>query len=179
MMKHLVRFKSDQSGLGALEFALIAPIMIVMLFAINEGCAAFEAARRANLAGNTLADLVAQEREVTPEMLDDAMVGVRHIIEPDTSTLEVKVLSLIIDPDTDKVVVAWSRDNSGGEPYAPGSAYSKVDQSNFYDASASVIVAETKYIYKSKIAKKMAPEFTFDKINFRWPRRTQTIQLVQ
>ena len=65
-----------REGLAAVEFAFIAPIMILLFFGVVEGSAAYSANRKVLLSANTLADLVAQETAITKDNLDDLFVAV-------------------------------------------------------------------------------------------------------
>ncbi|HBS32134.1 MAG TPA: hypothetical protein DEA40_10395, partial [Parvularcula sp.] len=78
----LLRFARSASGLAAVEFALIAPIMILLFFGVVEGSGALSASRKTLLASNTLADLVAQETQILKADLDDLFIGMEDVIDP-------------------------------------------------------------------------------------------------
>ena len=56
----LVRFWRDRRGVSAVEFAFIAPVMVLMFFGVAELSSAMMAERRASDVASTLGDLVAR-----------------------------------------------------------------------------------------------------------------------
>jgi hypothetical protein len=165
-----------EGGLAAMEFALLAPLMIFLFFAVVEGSNALSVSRRVSLAVNTLADLASQETQLSATQADDLFEGVEQIIAQGSIAVDARLVSLIIDPDTDEVVVHWSRDNSGGEPYAPGAVYNDLADSSLLDVSSSLVVGEIEYSYVSPLTKALIPSVEFDKIATRWPRRSARVQ---
>lgn len=170
-------FASDRTGLAAIEFALLAPIMVFMFFATVEGSDALATSRRVTQSVNTIADLVAQETEIQTAALGDLFVGMEDIIDTGAITVDFRVVSLIVDPDTNDVVVHWSRDNSGGTPYAAGTVYSGPADVSLLDPTASIIVGEVQYDYTPSLTNKLLPSVAFNKHATRWPRRTFRVQL--
>lgn len=168
----------DRKGVAATEFALLLPIMTVLFFGMLEASDALTAARRVGHAANAFADLVGQEKEITKSELDDLIVGVTRMLKPTTASgVSMKVVSVIRDPDTDKAVVSWSRDNSGGAPYANGERYPKIAKS-LVNKSASLIVVEMSYDYASGLTSQvLGSTFHFDRIVSRWPRQSDEVAL--
>lgn len=172
-----IAFGRAREGLAALEFALLAPIMIFLFFAIVEGSNALSVARRVSVAVNTLADLASQEAQLSDDQIDDLFAGVGQIIRQGPISADIRLVSLIIDPDTEEVVVHWSYDSSGGEPYAPGSLYNDLADASLLDASSSLIVGEIDYFYAPPLTKMLIPNMTFSRLATRWPRRSARVQL--
>lgn len=170
------RFARAAGGLAAVEFALIAPIMILLFFGVVEGSGALAASRKTLLASNTLADLVAQETQILKADLDDLFIGMEDVIDPRDIDVTFRVLSVTLDPDDDKVKVDWSYDSTGAEPYAAGSEYSGGLDVALFDDTASLIIAETAYAYSSPISQKVIGAVTFDKAASRWPRRAARVR---
>lgn len=80
-LKTLARsFAQARSGIAALEFAFIAPVMIILFFGVVEGSNALSISRRVALAANTLADLTSQEAQITAAQAADLFTGVEQII---------------------------------------------------------------------------------------------------
>ncbi|MGE0410349.1 MAG: hypothetical protein AB7P23_13970, partial [Amphiplicatus sp.] len=85
----------------------------------------------------------------------------------------------IRDPsNNNRVIVAWSRNNSGGNAYPVGSQYTKLSDDAIVDKDASVIVAELDYVYSSGLTHQIlhAP-YTFKRIVSRWPRQSDKVVL--
>lgn len=168
-------FTRSSTGLAATEFALLAPIMIFLFFAVVEGSNALSASRRISLAVNTLADLASQETRLTADQASDLFVGVSQIVGHGDIDADVRLVSLIVDPDTDDIVVQWSRDRDGGEPYAPGSVYNQLTDAAILDASTSLVVAEIDYAYVPPLTHYLIPSIDFEKRASRWPRRSARV----
>ncbi len=171
-----LRAARAEDGLAATEFALLAPLLIFLFFAVVEGSNALSVSRRVSLAVNTLADLASQETQLSSAQADDLFEGVEQIIAQGAIAVDARLVSLVVDPNTDEVVVHWSRDNSGGQPYAPGSVYNDLADASLLDVSSSLIVGEIEYAYVSPLTKALIPSIDFDKLATRWPRRSARVQ---
>ena len=175
------RIAAARDGIAAMEFALLAPIMILLFFAVVEGSNALSVSRRVSLAVNTLTDLASQEAQLTATQAGDLFAGVEQIIAQGSISADIRLVSLIIDPaspdpNNPDIIVHWSRDNSGGQPYAPGSTYTGLADASLLDASSSLVVGELEYSYVSNLTKTLIPSIEFDKMATRWPRRSARVQ---
>lgn len=178
-LKLLARaFAKSRSGIAALEFAFIAPVMIVLFFGVVEGSNALSVSRRVSLAVNTLADLASQEAQLTTAQLGDLFTGVEQIVGQGDIDADVVLISLIYDPDEDKILVDWSRDNAGGTPYAPGSEYTGLADATLLDETSSLIVSEIRYTYSSALTRSIIGPVDFEKFATRWPRRSARVQMI-
>lgn len=179
-VKRFGRLRREKDGIAATEFALLLPIMITMFFGMLEISDALMASRRVYTAVNSLADLVAQERDVTTAEVDQILTGVRNMLQPTTgSSLTLSVTSIIRDPaDDTRIIVQWSRNNSGGTPYAAGSLFNKLPDPSVVNASASLIVGEINYNHQSNLTHMFirSPRL-FDQLVSRWPRRSAEVAI--
>lgn len=173
------RFAADAKGLAAVEFALLAPVMIFLFFAVVEGSNALSASRRVTLAANTLADLASQETRLSTDQAEDLFEGVSQIIAHGEIVADVRLVSLVLDVDADKIVVHWSLDRDGGEPYAPGAEYTELADASILDASTSLIVGEIDYVYTPPLTRYLIPSVDFKKRASRWPRRSARVLLCE
>lgn len=170
------RFLRSRSGLAAVEFAFIAPVMLLLFFGMIEGSAAYSTNRRVLLASNTLADLVAQETSITKASLDDLFTGMEGVIASGDVDVEFRVVSVVLDTDTDELKVHWSLDSNGATPYAAGSVYAGDIDAALFDDASSLIVAETSYDYSSPISQQVIGDVTMEKTATRWPRMSLKVQ---
>lgn len=168
-------FAKDTGGLAAVEFALIAPIMLTLFLGVLEASDALSASRRTVLAVNTLTDLAAQETELDNDDITDLFIGVSKIIDQRDIEVTFRLASVSRDPDTDEIVVDWSRDSNNGTPYAPDSAFDNLSDPTLVDSSSSIIVGEVVYTYESALTNRIIGQLTFEKQATRWPRRTSTV----
>lgn len=138
------RFARAEEGVSALEFALIAPLMILFYFGLAELSQAYMAQRRVNHAAAAVADLVAQNREVSPQKLQDIfLVGELTMAPFSADDLQLRVTS--VAPDAKGVArVDWSQ---GRGLNARPKGQSVAVPAGLIAAGSSVIMAEVEYDY--------------------------------
>lgn len=139
------RWAGDEGGLSAVEFALLAPILIAFYMGLTEVCQGFMAQKRMGHVSAMVADLVAQEETVTPATIDDVFMIGRLIMKPfPTSTLHQRVSSVTRTSGVARV--DWSRGH-GMPGRAVGSTLTL--PADLIADGESVVVAEVTYDYDS------------------------------
>ncbi len=165
-------------GIAATEFALLLPVQILLFFGLIEASDAMTVNRRVALASNTLADLVAQSKELTEGEADSLFVGVREILGPNgASGLTLNLVSVVPDVRGDPIV-HWSRDLDGREPYGRGGAFTRLTDATTLTAGSSLIVAEIEYSYTPTLTRHvLSTSILFKRQTIRWPRLSTRVQL--
>jgi Flp pilus assembly protein TadG len=144
----LQRFRQDRRGVSAVEFALVAPLLILIFLGINELCKAMMVQRKVSHAASAIGDLVAQAPTMDKDQIDQIFAaGTATVVPFDSSLLNLRLTSITVD-ENNVAKVDWSRGKGM-------SALSK-PESNFPAGIAtikgeSVIFAETSYTYSSPI----------------------------
>lgn len=116
----LRRVRDDRSGLGGVEFALIAPLLLVVYLMAFELTLAFNTSKRATASASTVADLVSRTDKVVKADLDDMVDVVAAIFAPySPQSLSLKITGVKVD-SVKAATVAWSWSNSGSAPYVAG-----------------------------------------------------------
>jgi Flp pilus assembly pilin Flp len=172
----------DKSGVAAIEFAMVLPLMTLLFFGMLEASDLLTVKRRIANAGNSLADLVSQAPTIQAAEIGDSITGVKRLLEPtDTSTLSIRVVSVVKGPNPgDPVLVHWSHDEQGGAPYPAGSTYVGLDADTTVRAEASLVVVEMDYEYVSALGGRIfSSPFDFSQTAKRWPRKSTRVQLCQ
>ncbi len=137
----------NRDGISAVEFAIIAPVMVLIYFAVIELSFMMQADRKVTTATSSLGDLVARSAIVTNDDLDDIFESTRMIFQPlSLSNARLRVSSLTDNNGT--VEVDWS-DEMNWTPLAPGSTV--VVPANLVPSGGSVILAEIEYDYSSTL----------------------------
>ncbi|MBY0423074.1 MAG: pilus assembly protein [Parvularculaceae bacterium] len=171
-------FARDRHGVAATEFALILPLLIAIFFGMLEISDAMMAGRRVQTAVNSMADLIAQERDITTAEIDDIMVGVNRMLSPTSgSTTNLRVTSVVVNPAVPgQLIVRWSRDNTGATPYAANSVFTKIADTTIVNSGASLIVGEVTYNHVSGLTHMFidAPRAMSQTVT-RWPRRSAEV----
>lgn len=136
-------------GLAAIEFALIAPMLLILLIGIVEFSQVLTVDRRVSQAAGSTADLIARTSKITTNEVAGVMEIVGHLMRPyDPSRLKITVLNVVADlADPTRTTVCWSYEHNGGSAsYAAGSAYPVPE--GLIEPGGSVIVAQATYNYQ-------------------------------
>jgi Flp pilus assembly protein TadG len=97
----------ENSGLAAIEFAMLLPLMIVLFLGCAEVSQAVGIDRKVGLTTRTVSDLVAQVKSVSDTDMTNIMAAVAAVAAPyPTSNLRLKVSSITIDANK-KATIAW------------------------------------------------------------------------
>lgn len=108
--------KLGTRGASAVEFALIAPIMIIMLFGATELSQGVSVDRKVTQAASTVADLVAQYEEVDCPTLNAIFAVSRSVFQPfanQGTAASISVASIALNGGAAKVEWSRSVDNLG------------------------------------------------------------------
>ncbi len=158
ILRRIRRFRSDHTGVAAMEFALIAPIMIGLYIMLNETASGLRAARKVTMAARVMSDLVSQATDVTNGYRDDVFASITAIMAPfNPSLASVRITSIRFN-DAGKGFVDWSETSGTGftahtrckptEAQTPPSAYGVMDvPAGLKVAKTSIILAEVKFAY--------------------------------
>lgn len=162
------RFYADRRGVSAVEFALIAPVMIVILFSVIEISLLLTAGRKVTRAASTVADLVAQDDIITTDEMTDIFTASSAIMQPyDLTSLQMRVSSVVMAADS-SISVDWS-EGQNMTPLAPGSSVSV--PAGILQPNSSVIMAEVNYNYTSTLGTFLTAPIGLDEKFYLRPRR--------
>ncbi|MCW5724729.1 MAG: pilus assembly protein [Maricaulaceae bacterium] len=168
----LRRFGGDRRGVSAVEFALIAPVMILFYLAMVEISLALAADRKVTAAASAMADLVAQDDEVNFAELQDIVAAGSAILAPfDASQMSARISSVVMRLDG-QVEVDWS-DGFGMQPLAVGAAVPVPD--GLLSPSRSVIMVEVAYDYDTPVAMVSGGVYQLREVFYLRPRRTLAV----
>lgn len=105
------RFERDRRGIAAIEFALIAPILLALYFLTMEFSQGIEANKKLSRVGSTVADLVTQQNSVTKDDLDAIMkIADSTLLPYRRSKPDIVVTGISIGGNPLKATVEWSRE---------------------------------------------------------------------
>ncbi|RIK85283.1 MAG: pilus assembly protein [Hyphomicrobiales bacterium] len=108
-------FLRNRRGVAAIEFALIAPLLLTLYFVTIELAQGMETGKKVSRIGSMVADLVAQQgRQVNTGELDPIMEIGEAILQPyNRSRADIVITGIEIDKNSN-VKVKWSRAMRGG-----------------------------------------------------------------
>ena len=109
----LERFAGDRRGVSAVEFALLAPLMITLYVGCAEISDAVSADRKVSLTAAALANLAAQVTTISTSDMTNIMDATSAIISPySTSQLSTTLSCISIDSQS-RATVKWSVTRGG------------------------------------------------------------------
>ncbi|WP_310542446.1 pilus assembly protein [Phenylobacterium sp.] len=168
---HLKSLIKDRRGAAAVEFAFVAPVMILMYYGLAELTQGMMADRRASHVAFAIADLVAQDTMInTSEMNDIFNVGKAIIAPFPTTGLSMRVTSIRKDSNG-AIQVMWSKG------YGSMGAVTTVASvpANLIANNESVILAESSYVYNSATQQALPNALTFTQKYYLKPRKTAQV----
>ncbi len=166
------RFSRDGRGVSAVEFALIAPLMIVMFFGTTEIAQLLSANRKLTQTANTIADLVSQDDAVTNAELNDVFIAAGAIMQPfPAAPLAMRVSSVQMDANN-RISVDWSR---GVHMSARTQGSSPTMPTGLLQPGTSVIFAEVNYAYDSPVSVVLRQPISMSKTFYLRPRRSVNV----
>jgi Flp pilus assembly protein TadG len=112
----IAEFASDRRAVAALEFALIAPLLLSMYFITMEVSQGIEANKKVGRVGSMVADLVSQQQATSVAELNAILAIGEATLQPynrSQPTITITAIN-ISDEATPDVTVAWSRKLENG-----------------------------------------------------------------
>jgi Flp pilus assembly protein TadG len=152
MAKSMRDLLLGREGVAAIEFAMVAPLMLLLFVGSVEFSQALTVDRRVTQIASSTADLVAREKSITTADMEGIMDIIDHLMSPyDNSRLRVTLLNVYSAMNNaGDVKVCWSYNHNGGaNTYSDQQAYSL--PSGILGTGASTIVAEVVYEYQPLI----------------------------
>jgi len=147
----LKRFATDGRGVAAVEFACLAPIVVLMLFGTLEASRALAVDRRFNLATSMVADLVGRETKLTANDVNAIYNIVAQVMSPfDASPLKISLIPVkasSTDASSTKVYAATTNRPSYHGGVQPAKCASFPLTAGLVAKGGSVIVVKTSYDY--------------------------------
>ena len=167
-------FQAAQAGIAAVEFALIAPLLILFYFGMAEICELMMAQRRVSHSAAAMGDLITQGGELDSNELTDIVRAGRLIMSPfPTATMSVRLTSVVRN-DQNQNLADWSE--------VAGTAFTKVSKGSavtiktpLNQAGQSVVVAEVQYGFTTPVGYVLPGLQTLKHTAELRPRRTDRV----
>ena len=189
MLNRLRTFKNGESGLAAVEFALIAPFMVALFFGLVEVCNALNAHQKVTSVASTAADLTSQATTVTQSDLSDIFAASSAIMTPfSNSDVTIVITSITGTGQRNQGTVLWSQTNGHGTARKVGDPITVGDPSQLgaddtgllptsctSSAQCSLILAEVSYNYTSPYGKFIVGQMNMQDTFYTKPRRVITV----
>lgn len=148
-------FLADRGGVAAVEFALIAPVMLTLYLGGTEVTRLISADRKISLAARVAADLVARESEaaISAANMTTVCKGTLAMLEPFPTSAATITITAVKTDDKGVSKVAWSRKFTGGNCASSvtglATGNSITPPSGITTNSTSVIWSQVQYTYST------------------------------
>jgi Flp pilus assembly protein TadG len=174
MLKRLRHFLKARDGLAAVEFALIAPVMILLFFGALEFATALDCNTRVNNVAASTADLVAQSTIVSGTDATNIFNAANSILYPYAAANAKIVVSSLVDNGKGGATVAWSEAQNTAKR-AQGATVSVPAGLIVSGSGGSVILAEITYSYASPTLVVLTGPVNMTGSFYSKPRRSLTV----
>lgn len=177
--RRLARFLSragrDDSGISAVEFALIVPVMCTLFLASVETTQGLQADRKVSIAARTLSDLASQATTIANAEMKNILDATADVIAPFPMS-KAKVVVTGIQTDIAGISrVVWS-DTRNGTRYTCGQTIAVPAQLKpTLGTTGFLVLAEVKYDYTPTIAYLIAGTVTLSDRLYTRPRIGDTV----
>lgn len=175
MLSWLRRALKAKDGLAAVEFAMLAPVMIAFFFGSIELTDALSCKQKVTGMASTAADLVAQETQVSNSDISNVFSAINSIVYPYPTTGLKIVITSLIDNGSGGGKVVWS-DAQNASARTVNSTVSV--PTGVITSGGSVILTEVTYPYVSTVAKYLTGTTNITSTFYARPRRSTTISRV-
>jgi Flp pilus assembly protein TadG len=174
MLKLVTRFFGGRDGMAAVEFAFIAPVMILIFFGSLELTMAVDCRTRVNNVVSTEADLVAQATTVSTADITNTFGAVNAILYPYAAAGAQIVVSSIVDDGHGGAKVAWSNAQNA-TPRTVGSTVTVPAGLIVSGSGTGLILAEITYAYTSPSLVFLTGPINMKSTFYSKPRRSVTV----
>lgn len=170
------RFAHATNGLAAVEFALIAPMMVFLLFGAVDLIDALGANRNAQNVAASLADVVARDTEVSNSEMTGIWSAADILMFPESAaTMDIRLTSVMVESATVARVV-WSEGHNGYAALAVNSVVSL--PAAMMTPGSCIIMADSGYHYTPPLGFLFGSGVTMSHTSYRRSRLVDPIPRV-
>lgn len=171
-MSTLHRLRRARRGIAALEFALLAPVLIALSTGAIGLCLAIRARTDLAQAAQSMAQLIAAQSAVTPSTIADFCTGAADEMTPFTTTsLQLSVAS--VTNSTGTPATDWTDTSCGNGSAIAGAA--SLAAATVPTIGDSTIVVRASYTFHNPLALVLPATFDLTAIAYARPRANTTV----
>lgn len=172
------KLRKNEEGVAAIEFAIIAPLMITMYFGLAEIASAISVDRRISHGANVAADLVTQNAQMTTDDIEEALAAaVRVMGVNNVSDVTIDIRSYVIDtngaPQSEGVV----QFNSGAATLKNLNVATL--DTKILNENSGVVVTRVAYTYSPLKLRFFDTDITLNETFMLKPRRSNSVILAE
>lgn len=176
-------FWQQQQGATAVEFALIVPLLAMLLLGTVELSNRGIVDRKIGSVANVVGDLVTQNRTISNATLADLYAAADAVMFPSAvAPMSIVITSLVSEGSASpySLRVVWSESRPAGQARSANSIYTRPDGvPELVTASGEgIILVEVSYNYPSLFGGNFVGGATIREVSFAKPRRSFTVARV-
>ena len=163
----------DRRGSAAIEFAFVAPVLVMILLGSIEAVDLYRAQRAAVVTANTVADLTSRAKVMDDDEIALITAAAETLLESYVAISNVRIIITSVQADSDDgdQWVRWSASNISGAAYNDDEAFDPEMELNAPLRNGdTMIVAELSFSYAPRMSSFMFQSITFERFAFRSPR---------
>jgi Flp pilus assembly protein TadG len=173
MLKRVKQLWRDRRGVAAVEFAFIAPILILAYLGLAEMTTAMMAERRASHVAAAIADVVAQSTTMKQTDIDDIFKLGDEIVKPfPEANLKICVAAMQMASGTTTVI--WTK-SVRGPTGCPAQGATVTPPAGLITDGQGLIMTRTQYHFDSPVGRFLPNGITFDERFYLRPRKSETV----
>ena len=170
--KRALSFAANRDATSAIEFAMVLPVLMLLVFGgyqLNEAVSAY---RKVTLTARTVADLTTQYTSMASSDVTTVLNASAQVMTPfNTANLTIILTEFTTDV-TGKTTVTWSK-SLNGTPLVVGSTV--VLPANVAQLSTSLVLATTSYNFVPGVTYNLTGPYVMSSQIYMSPRATQSI----
>lgn len=166
------RMKRDTSGMAAIEFVFIVPLMLVIFFGTIELSNGVAADRKVTMTARTLSDLVSQNTNVTNLQMTNFFTMGSAIMTPYSGTPMTLRVSAVNINGSGQATIAWS-DGNGIAGRTVGSTVTV--PAGLIVNNTQLIWSEIAYTYTPAVGYVMKTAVTLNDVCYTRPRQSTSV----
>ena len=168
----IARLGRDRRGVSAVEFAILAPVMLTLFLGSVEATQGIAADRKVELTAHSLADLATQYTDINDLDMANILAAGSAILAPYPAAGLQEVVSEISVNSQGVGTVVWS-DTLGGAALAVGSTVNV--PTALAVPNSYLVLAQVKYSYNPTYGYVMTGAITLSDQSFMQPRESASI----
>lgn len=177
------RFRADARGVSAIEFAFIAPCMLLIFFGLYDIFNVVAAKRKVTITARTLSDIISQATTVDGTGVTSALDASQQIMAPfpvttDGPSQTVSEIKLVDNSGNGTIVWSQSRPllANGQQRYSPGDKVSVPKELNPSNQTIYLVKSEVSYTYKPIAYIVLQTDFGMSDLFYTRPRQAACVQ---
>jgi len=171
LTKSFMRWLRDTTAVAAVEFALIFPVMMILLMGLFDLGNGIMANQRIIASVHTIADLLARNEIVDDDIINSSISGGELVVAPfSIDTMGVDIVSIRFDEDGAPETVWRETRNMAANTSVPGNTQ-PLSQPN-----EGVLVVTVRYLYRPAFGQMVIGDIPMEEMAIIRGRRTAVVE---